>query len=85
MALFLENQGMEDNTPRRNQPDKHEQTSMCALSRILICMGAVEIFIGIICASEISVIYLVCGIVSAVFSFALAVIVDACQKYRQSH
>lgn len=82
--MFVENQEMEDNMRPPVPPVKTDDRGMCVLSRIIISIGAIEMIVGGLCAIGMSVLYLVCGIVSGIFSFALAVIVDACQKYRES-
>lgn len=81
-------------------PTMDEDPQMCGLSKVLVCVGILAIVIGCICAacfttdysgyysrtnSALVILYLAGGVLSGIFSFAMAIIVDACQKYRQSH
>ena len=73
---------------------------MCFLSWCFIVLGLGSIAFGIFGATKLStdysryyastnetavILYLAGGLMSAMFNFALAVIVDACQKYRKKH
>lgn len=78
----------------------HQQESdLCALSKVLVIVGILAIVLGCVCAITLSedssryfshtnwglvVLYIAGGVLSGIFNFALAVIVDACQKYRES-
>lgn len=61
--------------------DRPKGSGYCALSVALIFVGIVTIILGFVSAD---VIYIVGGVLSGMLNFALAVIVDACQKYRHS-
>lgn len=86
--------------PSSNKTVRPDNGSMCALSVIINVVGVTAIILGFICAANFTkdysgywprtnyalvVLYIAGGILSGIFSFALAVIVDACDKYRKSH
>lgn len=71
--------------------------SMCALSVVFVIVGIASIILGLVCATNFTkvyhhyysetntalvVLYIAGGVLTGLFNFALAVIVDACQKYR---
>lgn len=80
------------NRPPYKGGDK--SASMCALSVVLVIVGGISIFAGLIAGlvaaqsystESMTWVYIIGGLLSGLFDFALAVIVDACQKYRKAH
>lgn len=82
------------------QTVKPDNGGMCALSVVFVIVGIVTIILGFICASNFTkdysgyfvrtnnalvVLYIAGGFLAGLFNFALAVIVDACDKYRKAH
>ncbi len=76
-----------------------QESDLCTLSKVLVYVGILAIVLGCVCAITLSedssryfshtnwglvVLYIAGGVLSGIFNFALAVIVDACQKYRES-
>lgn len=85
--------------PPRNEPP-YEEEDICILSQILNACGIVMIILGAIGAykfskvrlgyfeetdSSLVFLYIVGGVITALLFFSLAVIVDACDKYRSVH
>lgn len=81
-------------------PHQSHDDGMCGLSKVLVCVGILAIVLGCVCAAAFTddysgyrietngalvVMYLAGGFISGIFSFAMAIIVDACQKYRMKH
>lgn len=87
-------------TPPTDSVDDNPFRGMCALSAVFVIVGIASILLGFVCASNFTkdysgffsrtnhalvVLYIASGILTGLFNFALAVIVDACQKYRKAH
>lgn len=77
-----------------NMTVRPDNGSMCALSVIINIVGGIAILAGLflgLSAGEhydtrpLVPIYIAGGFLSGIFNFALAVIVDACDKYRKNH
>ncbi|WP_347294079.1 hypothetical protein [uncultured Duncaniella sp.] len=88
------------NTIQKIDVTQNPKSNMCFLSILLVILGIASIICGFVCSEsftykfngyyatinrELVVIYIASGITFGFFNFALAVIVDACQKYRKSH
>lgn len=85
------NIGAEQSQPPSN---KSKDFDICVLSIIFLVIGVIAITGGIINGllslgsyrtEDFAPFYFVGGILIGMFYFALAVIVDACQKYRKNH
>lgn len=64
------------------------ETRMCGLAIMFNVLGILTLFAAFLVVAYLEVdvlLVLIGGIIVAMFDFALAVIVDACDKYRKSH
>lgn len=74
--------------------------SLCGLAILFRIIGVASIILGLICAGNFTtdysgyfshtnyalvVAYITGGFLMGMFNFALAIIVDACQRYRKAH
>lgn len=73
---------------------KPDNGGMCGLSQFISIIGIAAIIAGVCLGVKaldsysmqgLAPVYIAGGILSGFFNFALAVIVDACQKYRDAH
>lgn len=86
--------------PPSNLTVRPDNDGMCALSVVFVIVGIASIILGFVCAEQFTkdysgywvrtnhalvVLYIAGGILAGLSNFALAVIVDACQKYRKAH
>lgn len=72
--------------------DPKTDGGMCVLSVVFVIVGAITIVAGLICGinaansystRDFTPFYIAGGIFTGLLDFALAVIVDACDKYRK--
>lgn len=89
-----------NDSKEKTQVSNPNGITMCGLAILFRIFGVACIVLGLICAKSFTeeysgyywhtnyalvVIYIAGGLITGMFNFALAIIVDACDKYRKAH
>lgn len=73
--------------PAPPQHEGNKAAGACVLSIVIVFVGVAAIIAGFVCAIGFDAngfLCVVCGLLAGLYNFALAVIVDACDKYSKS-